>query len=256
MTTMHSGPMPSRPVNPASHIALVEPLRWLSLGWRDFRRAPAEGLGYGLILALTGSLLFMVGDHPYFLVAAIFGFVLLGVILGAGLIDSSRAIEHGDKPNFDSSVSGLEQNRPALERFALALLAIAAVWLALSTSVLTAAMGSLAPSIEQTLWDSALLSMSSQQLFAWTAIGAVLAVLWFSISIIAVPLILDQHSSVGDAIRGSLRAVSRHPLASIEWALLIALLTAIGFATALAGIIVIYPVLAHASWHAYRALQR
>ena len=97
--------------------------------------------------------------------------------------------------------------------------------------------------------------MSSRQLFAWLAIGGVLAVLTFSISVISVPLILDGQASAVEAMRGSLRAVSRHPLACVTWAFLIVLLTAIGFATALIGLIVIYPVLGHASWHAYRALQ-
>ena len=117
-------------------------------------------------------------------------------------------------------------------------------------------MGPIAPRVEQALWDSALQFMSSGQLFAWAAIAGVLAVLSFSISVIAVPLILDQQASAGDAMRGSLRAVSRHPVVSAVWALLIVLLTAIGFATELLGLIVIYPVLGHASWHAYRALRK
>jgi uncharacterized membrane protein len=45
-------------------------------------------------------------------------------------------------------------------------------------------------------------------------------------------------------------------VASAEWALVIVLLTAVGIATALVGLIVIYPVLGHASWHAYQALRR
>ena len=256
MTTMHSGPMPSRPVQRSDPIPLVEPLRWLSLGLRDFRRAPAAGIAYGLMVTLMGWLIFALGDHPYFIAAAVSGFLLVGPILGAGLIESSRAMEAGGTPTFDSSLRGLNGNRAALERFALALLAIAAVWLALSTSLLIAARGPLAPKVEQARGDSALLFMSSGQFFAWAAIGGVLAVLCFSISVIAVPLILDQQASAGEAMRGSLRAVSRHPVASATWALLIVLLTAIGFATALVGLIVIYPVLGHASWHAYRALRR
>jgi uncharacterized membrane protein len=56
-------------------------------------------------------------------------------------------------------------------------------------------------------------------------------------------------------MRGSLRALTRHPVASLGWATLILLATAVGFATALLGFIVIYPVLGHASWHAYKALR-
>ena len=254
MTTLHSGSMPSRRANRTDHIAFGEPLRWLSLGLRDFRRAPAVGIAYGLMVTLMGWLVFALGDHPYFIAAAVSGFLLIGPILGAGLVESSRAMETGGKPTFDTSLRGFNGNSGALQRFAFALLAIAIVWLALSTSILIATMGPIAPRIEETLWDSAMRFMTSDQLIAWAAIGGVLAVISFSISVIAVPLIIDKKASAGEAMRGSLRAVSRHPFASAAWALLIVLLTAIGFATALVGMIVIYPVLGHASWHAYRAL--
>jgi uncharacterized membrane protein len=248
--------MPSGRMNPTHHIAVGEPLHWLALGMQDFRHAPAVGIAYGLMVTAMGWLVFALGDHPYFTAAAASGFLLVGPILGAGLIESSRVMEGGGKPTFDSSLRGLDRNRAALQRFALSLLAIAVTWLVLSTSLLIATLGPLAPKVEQALWDSALQYMSSDQLFAWTAIGGVLAVLCFCISVIAVPLILDKQASAGEAMRGSLRAVSRHPVASAAWALLIVLLSAIGFATALAGLIVIYPVLGHASWHAYRALSK
>ena len=256
MTTMHSGPMPSGRMNRTEHIAIGEPLHWLSLGLQDFRRAPSVGIAYGLMVAFMGWLIFALGDHPYFIAAAVSGFLLVGPILGAALIESSRVLERGGKPTFDSSLRALDRNRAALQRFALALLTIAVAWLALSTSLLIATVGPLAPKVAMALWDSALRYMSSDQLFAWAAIGGMLAVLCFSISVIAVPLILDKQVSAGEAMRASLRAVSRHPMASAAWALLIVVLAAIGFATALVGLIVIYPVLGHASWHAYRALRK
>src|SRR5687768_379744 len=107
--------------------ALAEPLHWLSLGWRDFRRAPGVALAYGLMVTVMGWLTFTLGNHPYFIAAAISGFLLVGPILGAGLIQAARILETGRHPNFDSSLSGLERNRFALLRFALILLTIAVV---------------------------------------------------------------------------------------------------------------------------------
>lgn len=256
MTTMHSSALPSHPGRGAAHIALGEPLRWVARGLGDFRRVPAVGTAYGLMLTVMGWLVFALGNHPYFIAAAVSGFLLLGPILGAGLIEASRAMAAGETPTFETSLRGLNRNPSALERFALVLLAIAAAWLAISAGILSATLGPIAPNIEQSLWDNALRMMSSGQWFAWAAIGGVLAVLSFAISVIAVPLILDQGAGAGDAVRGSLQAVARHPLTSVEWALVIVLLTAVGIATALIGLIVIYPVLGHASWHAYQALRR
>jgi len=255
MKTLPSGTLPSHPGHGAAHIPLGEPFRWVAHGLRDFVRAPSVGLAYGLMVSVMGWLVLALGNHPYFIAAAVSGFLLLGPILGAGLIEASRTMEAGDTPTLDMSLRGLGRNRSALEHFALALLALAAVWLMASTVVLNATLGPIAPTVERTLWDSALPMMSPDQWFAWAAIGGVLAVASFAISVIAVPLMLDRDASAGEAIRGSLRAVARHPVASAEWALLIAVLTAIGILTALVGLIVIYPVLGHASWHAYRALR-
>lgn len=250
---MYARPNPSHPV--ASTGALAEPLHWLSLGWRDFRRAPGVGLAYGLMVTIMGWLTFTLGNHPYFIAAAISGFLLVGPILGAGLIQAARILETGRNASFDGSLSGLERNRFALLRFALILLTIAVLWLALSTSLLMAAIGPLAPTLRQALWDNALGYMTSGQLLVWAGIGGILALVAFSISVISVPLILDRHVSAGEAIRGSLRAVARSPGTCAVWALLIAGLSALGFATFLVGFIVIYPLLGFASWQAYRGLQ-
>lgn len=254
MMTLHSGALPSRPGHGSAHIARGAPLRWLSAGLVDLRRAPNVGLAYGLIVSMMGWLVFALGNHPYFVAAAASGFLLLGPILGAGLIEASRSMEGGEHPTFDSSLRGLNRNRAALERFAITLLALAAVWLITSVWVFSSTLGPLAPNVGQSLWDSTLSMMSSSQWSAWAVIGGVLAIASFAISVIAVPLILDQNASAADAMRGSLRAVARHPVASAEWALMIAVLIAVGILTALIGLVVIYPMLGHASWHAYKAL--
>jgi uncharacterized membrane protein len=132
---------------------------------------------------------------------------------------------------------------------------LAVVWLSISTALLVTWIGPIAPTLAQSLWDGSLGYMSAGQLFAWAAMGGVLAVFCFSLTVIAVPLILDRQASVQEAMRGSLTAVARAPGACAVWALLIAGLSALGFATALLGFIVIYPLLGFASWHAYRGLR-
>lgn len=253
--TMRSGALRSHPAPGASHIAPGEPFQWLANGISDFRRVPTVGLMYGMIVAVLGWLAFTLGNHPYFIAAAVTGFLLLGPILGAGLLEASRGMADGETPTFDTSLRGLGPHRGALEQFALVLLALAAAWFLVSGWVLNATLGPIAPNVEQSLWDSALAMMSSGQWLAWAIMGGVLAVLSFALSVITVPAILDRDMSAGDAMRASLRAVARHPLACAEWALMILLLTAIGIATALVGLVVIYPVLGHASWHAYQALR-
>jgi len=52
----------------------------------------------------------------------------------------------------------------------------------------------------------------------------------------------------------SLRAVATNPGPLALWAVLIVVLTLTGFATLLFGLVVLMPMLGHASWHAYRDL--
>jgi uncharacterized membrane protein len=70
------------------------------------------------------------------------------------------------------------------------------------------------------------------------------------------PMIFDRAADTKTAILTSIKAVGTNPSAMIVWAALIAGLTAIGFATLLFGLIIVLPVVGHATWHAYRDLIR
>jgi uncharacterized membrane protein len=128
------------------------------------------------------------------------------------------------------------------------------LWLLLSELLLRSMFAVEAPTLDQLLYDGALQGVSTPQLLAYVAIGGALAALVFVISAVAVPLIIDQPASAGDAIRVSVRAVLANLPAMIVWSALLVLLTAVGFATLLIGMIWIAPLLGHATWHAYRDL--
>lgn len=87
-------------------------------------------------------------------------------------------------------------------------------------------------------------------------VGAVFASIVFVVSAIAIPMLLDRNGDVYTAMATSFLAVTRNISAMVIWAALIVVLTAIGFGTLLFGLIVIFPVLGHATWHAYRDTTR
>jgi uncharacterized membrane protein len=90
--------------------------------------------------------------------------------------------------------------------------------------------------------------------FFWFAAGAALALAVFALSVVSVPMILDRDSDPMAAMLTSLQAFLSNPLPLLIWAAMIVTLTLIGFATLLFGLVVIMPILGHASWHAYRDL--
>jgi uncharacterized membrane protein len=84
--------------------------------------------------------------------------------------------------------------------------------------------------------------------------GAILAALVFALSAVSLPMMMDRPVDTVTAIMTSLWAVWRNPLPMLAWAGLIGVLTLVGVLTAFIGLAVLFPVLGHASWHAYRDL--
>ena len=67
---------------------------------------------------------------------------------------------------------------------------------------------------------------------------------------------VDRHAMAGEAIRASVRTVLANVPAMIVWSALILILTLIGYAPLLCGLLIVVPLLGHATWHAYRDLVR
>jgi uncharacterized membrane protein len=89
-------------------------------------------------------------------------------------------------------------------------------------------------------------------LIVGTGAGAILAALVFAISVVSVPMLLERDIDFASAILTSLKAVWHNPKPMLLWAWLVALLTACGVVTLYLGLIVTFPLVGHATWHAYR----
>ena len=92
------------------------------------------------------------------------------------------------------------------------------------------------------------------ELAAYALAGGVLAAIVFALSVVTIPMIVDRHVDASTAMRMSLRVTIRDLPAMIVWAVVIAALVLVGFATSLIGMIFIFPLLGHATWRAYREL--
>ena len=89
-------------------------------------------------------------------------------------------------------------------------------------------------------------------LLAFFGAGAAIAAVVFALSVVTVPMLLDRPVDVVSAALTSLRCCILNPGAMLVWAVLLAAIIALGFATAMLGLVVVFPLLGHASWHAYR----
>ena len=88
------------------------------------------------------------------------------------------------------------------------------------------------------------------------ALGGALATAVYAVSVVSIPMIIDQHASAGQAMRASVKAVLHNIPAMIVWSALILGLTIVGYATLMFGLLFVAPLLGHATWHAYKDMIR
>jgi uncharacterized membrane protein len=98
------------------------------------------------------------------------------------------------------------------------------------------------------------MARTSGFVLAYAVFGILLAIVVFAISVVSLPMLIDRRVDIATTILTSLKVVKENELPMLAWAALIVLLTVLGFATAFVAMIVVFPWLGHASWHAYRDL--
>src|SRR5580658_5310969 len=178
------------------HVPFYQPLLWLGRGWRDMRRHWSASLGYGaLIVALGWTLLVFLATHPYFIAAAITGFLLVGPAMAAGLCELSRRYSLGQSASFDDSLEGFGRNVSALFEFGAILAVCAVVWFGISAVLLATVFHIPAPSVSETMYRGFIDSSNRSQVLAYIGVGGVLAASVFAISVVAIPLIIDRHAT-------------------------------------------------------------
>jgi uncharacterized membrane protein len=85
-------------------------------------------------------------------------------------------------------------------------------------------------------------------------LGFLFAVLVLTISVISFPMLLDRDVGLFTAVATSIHAVVANPVPMAVWGLIVAGGLVLGSLPALLGLIVVMPVLGHATWHLYRKL--
>lgn len=231
------------------------PLRWLLAGWRDLARCPLPGLAHGAATAAFGLALAILGHrHFWGLAGAISGFLIVAPIVATGLYAVSRALERGERPTMAHAWQVWRGHDPRLVHFGVLLAFAGTGWVLTSASLVTSFASQ---PIHRPLdfLHHVVLHDTSWLFEVWLVLGALLAAPMFASSVVAIPLLLDRrHVSVLQAVLASWRAVLGSPATLAFWAGILMVVTLVGMATLLVGLVVVVPWLAHASWHAYRDL--
>jgi len=241
-----------------------QPLVWLYRGLKDIGHSPWLSLAHGLVIAMGGGLITGLAHERFWLLAsAVSGFLVVAPVLATSLYAMSRAIERNEAVNLRllfntwTQWQTLQNNEPVsywcLVRFGLLLALAGTGWVLTSSALITL----LAPVAIHTPMDfirHVVLNPDSYLFELCLMLGGLMAAPVFASNVVAMPLLLDRQVNTLQAVLTSWKVVLTHPMPMVLWAFLIMGLSMLGVLSLFLGLIVIVPILGHASWHAYRDL--
>lgn len=237
-------PPPLPFVTPCRQLGLDAPWRWLKLGWQDLRATPRLSALFGAVIVLVSAVIswFAWSLGRFALLAVLLsGFVFFAPLIGVGLYSVSRALLDGRQPRLADSFAVANRVLGHASIFALIQFVIILIW-SRSGMMLVAFF----PDQEgnaQSLFEFLLIG---------SLIGSVFAAITFSIAAFSLPMIAAREVDMVTACISSINAVLRNKWVMLEWAAILCVLTAFGFASGLLGLGLVMPWLAYATYHSYR----
>jgi uncharacterized membrane protein len=236
-----------------------DPFKWLALGWRDLTTHAAMSIVYGLVIflisiVLVGGLFAL--ERDYILFPAFAGFMVIGPILAVGLYEKSRRLEAGLPVGWQNLVFVKPRSGGQILFTGVLLCVLMMVWMRAAVIIYALFFGLLpfpgldhiAPMLFTTRVGWAMLAVG-------TTVGGLFAAFSFAISAFSIPMLLEERTDALTAMGSSMALVWTNLRVMLIWAGIVLVLFVLSLATGMLGLIVIYPLLGHATWHAYRAVQ-
>jgi uncharacterized membrane protein len=235
-------------------------LRWLELGWRDVCRGPLTSLAYGMgVFCLSAAFIWTLFEfgRDYILFPLLAGFLIIAPFLAIGLYAKSRALGEGRTLGLASMLK-TPPNAGAQVFFAGLLLSLLMLLWTRAAVLLWALFFGVAafPGLNNVIGVLLGSPYGWTMMGVGTAIGGLFAAFAFSISVFAVPMMLDRKVDALTAMGTSMKLVWNNLPVMIGWGAIVIALFGLCVATGLIGMIVIFPLLGHATWHAYVAVAR
>jgi uncharacterized membrane protein len=232
--------------------------QWLAKGWVDFRATWQIGLAVGAIPVAAAWIMILVlwsTDMLAFLPAVCGGFALVGPLLAIGCYEVSRLKAKGEAITLAAIVRPRIVSPGQVAIIGFVLLLILMVWARLAALLFALASSARQPAAHIDFLSFAFQTVQGLTMIGvGTIIGAVLAIIGFTISVLSIPLAADRHIDAITAMLVSVVGVARNKGAMASFAFNIAVLIAISFATGFLGLLFVFPWLGHATWHCYQSL--
>ncbi len=216
--------------------------------------APVPALIYGGAVALASFAIWralIASDLGFWALSLSCGFVFVAPMLAMGLYEAGRRISNGEQPTLAHMLAVRSAVRADVFYLGLALLLIYLMWGRIAQIVYGLSTYRLHTSVDEFVLFSTQTSEGLTMLVTGTIVGGIMAYFTFAITVVSAPILLDQRTSVFEAMFTSIRAVAKNFAPMLLWAALITLALLACAATSWLGLIVIFPWLGLSSWRAY-----
>ncbi len=243
----------------ARNLPLGSAFDWLGAGWRDLRAAPASSIAYGLVVSILSlgivlGLVLFGWDYALFPVTA--GFLILAPILAIGLYAKSRAIEDGQSVTLHQMVLPHAASGGQLLFTGALLSVLMLLWMRAAVIIYALFFGVRPfPGLDRVAQMLFTTGHGLAMLAVGTAVGGLFAAFSFAVSAFSIPMLLDRRVDALTAMGTSWALVWNNLPALLVWGAVVLALFLLSLATGMLGLIIVFPWLGHASWHAWRAVR-
>ena len=233
--------------------------QWLSAGWRDLLVQPAASLIYGLLVFLVSAAivvgLFAFG-WDYILFPAFAGFMVVGPILAVGLYEKSRRIAAGEPVSLGRMLVVHPASGGQILFTGVLLCLLMLLWMRAAVIIYALFFGLTPfPGLQHIATMLFTTPIGWAMLVVGTVVGALFAAFSLAISAFSIPMLLEQRVDALTAMGTSTALVWNNLPVMLTWGAIVLALFLVGLATGLLGLIVVFPILGHGTWHAYRAIR-
>jgi len=264
MTSKAAGSTPPDDLTPQQHgvpdvnrVTVDDIIASLKAGFSDFLARPVMSGFFGLFYAVFGILfvwaLVWLGKI-WMIIPAVVAFPLVAPFAAAGLYEMSRRLQEGESFGWSEILTVMaNQRKREMGWMAFVTLFIFWVWV-----------------YQARLWLAIILQNASFSDFdgflsivfttpaGWTflaigtCIGAFLSAVLFSVTVVAMPMLLDRDTNFVSAMLTSVRVVTKNPVVMLGWAAIISVTMLVSMAPFFLGLIFTLPILGHTTWHLYQ----
>ncbi|MGY6636543.1 MAG: DUF2189 domain-containing protein [Erythrobacter sp.] len=257
MSTLEAPPVAPPPAPPArvvSDLALRDLAQALGAGWRDFLGMPQFGLFFGGVYVLTGLAIGWValaGGELAWLIPAIAGFPLVAPFVAVGLYEASRRREVAEVLSWRGVLGALKgHGDDQILSMGVIVFVAFSFWMIVAHAIFAIFMAESGLGGESL--DAFLTPAGLSMLAVGSAVGGIMALGFYAMTVISLPMLVDRKVDFLTAIIASFKVVRGNLFVMLAWAAVIAALLIVAMIPAFLGLMIVLPVLGHATWHLYR----